>query len=98
MKTLVIVDQLTENMKQEIDKNMIWKGTNEKKNEKEKGKKGFWPVRLKEVDMAIKQRIFVKYVTSTLEDPCSKTLSWKLGRKASATTLIQTKPIPFMAT
>lgn len=46
------------------------------------------------MDIAIKHRMFVKYVTSTLDDPCSKTRSWKFGRNASATTLTQTRPIP----
>ena len=44
--------------------------------------------------MAARQRIFVKKVTSMREDPCSNTLSWKLGRNASAITLTQTNPIP----
>lgn len=47
-----------------------------------------------DVVIAARHNIFVKYVTSILEDPCSNTLSWKFGKKASATTLMQTSPIP----
>lgn len=55
------------------------------------------PVIENDVVIAMRHNIFVKYVTSILEDPCSNTLSWKLGKKASATTLMQTSPMPRMA-
>ena len=42
-----------------------------------------------------KQPAFVKKVTSAREEPCSNTLSCTFGRKASATTLIDTSVIPY---